>query len=143
MMLRDNRGFRILLAIGAGALAWHLVLGASMGILRLLWPDYDAAYPERDYTLVMLWVRLVVFSFTVVITSTTTVLVGRDERLAWLAGLAILGFSIPPHLYPGYIWLEYPPWYHYAWLISIVPLAVAAGPIRRKWRQHGARPTAA
>ncbi len=143
MALRDNRFLRVLAAIGAGALTWHLVLGASMGILRLLWPAYDAAYPERDYTLVMLWVRLVVFSVTVIATSTTAVLVGRDERLAWLAGLAILGFSIPPHFYPGYIWHEYPPWYHYAWLLSIVPLAVASRPIRRQWATRVSGPAAA
>jgi hypothetical protein len=143
MALGDNRGLRILVAIGAGALTWHLVLGASMGILRLLWPAYDAAYPERDYTLAMLWVRLVVFSVTVIATSTTAVLVGRDERLAWLSGLAILGFSIPPHFYPGYIWLEYPPWYHYAWLLSIVPLALASVPIGRKRGTSSPRPAAA
>jgi len=113
-----------------------------MGILRLLWPAYDAAYPERDYTLVMLSVRLVVFSVTVFVTSTTAVLVGRDERLAWLAGLAILVFSIPPHFYPGYIWHEYPPWYHYAWLFSIVPLSVASGLISRQWGTRASGPAA-
>jgi hypothetical protein len=143
MALRDNRALRFLLAIGAGALAWHLVLGASMGILRLLWPAYDAAYPERDYTLAMLWIRLAVFSVTVIATSTTAVLVGRDERLAWFAGLAILGFSIPPHFYPGSVWSEYPPWYHYTYLLSIVPLAVASRPIRRRWVTRLSRPAAA
>ena len=103
MALVSDRIPRSLIAIGAGALTWHVVLGTSMGILRLLWPAYDAAYPDRDYTLVMLWVRLVIFSVTVLATSATAVLVGRDGRLAWVAGLAILGLSIPPHLYPGYI----------------------------------------
>lgn len=133
MALGGDRVLRVLMGIGAGALAWHLVLGSSMGILRLLWPAYDAAYPERDYTLVMLWVRLVIFSVTVIATSTTAVLVGRDERLAWVAGLAILALSIPPHFYPGHIWDEYPPWYHYTWLLSILPLSLAAGAIRRRW----------
>jgi hypothetical protein len=142
MALGDNRVFRSLVAICAGALTWHLVLGTSMGILRLLWPAYDAAYPDRDYSLVMLWVRLVVFSVTVIATSTTAVLVGRDERLAWVAGLAILGLSIPPHLYPGHIWHEYPPWYHYAWLLSIVPLSLASGPIVRRWGTRDSEPAA-
>lgn len=133
MTLGSSRVLRTIVAICAGALTWHVVLGASMGILRLLWPAYDAAYPDRDYTLVMLWVRLVVFSVTVVATGTAAVLVGRDERLAWVAGLAILAFSIPPHFYPGYIWYEYPPWYHYTWLLAIVPLCLASGPISRRF----------
>jgi hypothetical protein len=143
MALAEGRALRILLAIGAGAFTWHLVLGASMGILRLLWPAYAAAYPERDYTLAMLWVRLVVFSVTVIVTSATAVLIGRDERLAWLVGLAILGFSIPPHFYPGSIWLEYPPWYHYTWLLLILPNALASVPIARRWRTLGPRAASA
>ena len=135
--LGEGRAFRTVVAIGAGAVTWHLVLGGSMGILRLLWPAYDAAYPDRDYTLAMLWVRLVVFSVTVIATSATAVLVGRDERLVWVAGLAILGFSIPPHFWPGHVWYEYPPWYHYTWLLSIVPLSLASGQILRGWRARG------
>lgn len=121
----NNQALRWLAAIGAAALTWHVVLGGSMGVLRLAWPAYDAAYPERDYTLAMLWVRLVVFSVSVVATSAVAVRVGRDRRLAWIAGFAILAFSLPPHLYPGTVWDQYPPWYHYTWLISIVPMAVA------------------
>lgn len=134
---------RVLVAIGAGALAWHLVLGTSMGILRLLWPAYDAAYPERDYTLAMLCVRLAIFSTTTIVTGIAAVVVGRDERLAGVAGLAILGLSIPPHLYPGYIWNEYPAWYHYTWLLSIVPLSLASIPVRRKWEARRSEPAAA
>ena len=101
-----------------------------MGLLRLAWPAYDAAYPDRAYTLPMLLVRLVVFSGVIVATSAATALVARDRRLAWFAGLVILGLSIPPHFYPGHIWAEYPPWYHYAYLLLILPVAVAAGEIR-------------
>lgn len=100
-----------------------------MGLLRLVWPAYDAAYPERDYTLPMLCVRLLVFMVTVIATSATAALVGRDKRLAGFAGVVILAFSIPPHLYPGYVWDEYPAWYHIAWLFSIVPVALLAGHI--------------
>ena len=46
----------------------------------------------------------------------------------------IIGLSIPPHLYPGHIWAEYPPWYHYAYLILILPIAVASGRISSRSR---------
>lgn len=133
MKLPNHGILRSAIAIGAGTLAWYAVLGTSMATLRLLWPAYDAAYPERDYTLGMLWVRLVVFSATVFATTATAVWVGRDGRLAWVAGLAILALSIPPHLLPGATWDAYPPWYHYTWLVSIVPLALASGRIAQRW----------
>lgn len=100
-----------------------------MGLLRLLWPEYDAAYPDRAYTLPMLLARLVVFSGVIVAASTIAARVGQDARLAWFAGLVILGLSIPPHLYPGHIWSEYPPWYHYTYLALILPIAIASGRI--------------
>ena len=143
MSLSDSRSLRICAGIVAGAITWHVVLGASMGLLRLLWPAYDAAYPDRDYTLLMLWVRLVVFSGTVIVTGVAAARIGRDQRLAWLAGLVILGFSIPPHLYPGTIWDEYPPWYHLTWLLSILPLAIASGRISRRWEGRVPSPATA
>jgi hypothetical protein len=108
-----------------------------MGALRFIWPAYDAAYPERDYTLLMLCVRLVAFAVNVVATSTVAVFIGRDLRLAWVAGFSILAFSIPPHYYPGYVWYEYPPWYHYTWLFSIVPLAALSGRAASRLSRHG------
>ena len=138
MAFTESRALRIPVSLVAGAFVWQVALASTMGLLRLAWPDYDAAYPDRAYTLSMLLTRLVVFSGVIAATSATAAVVARDRRLAWVAGLVILGFSIPPHLYPGHIWAEYPAWYHYAYLVLIVPVAVAAGtlvaPSRRPLR---------
>ncbi len=118
-------------AIAAGGFVWWAVLGGAMLLLRTLWPAYGAAYPEKSYTLVMLFARLVIFSSTILAASAVATAIGRDRRLAWLAGAIILALSIPPHLYPGTVWDDYPPWYHFVYLASIVPLALVGGRLAR------------
>jgi hypothetical protein len=75
----------------------------------------------------MLFVRLVIFSAMIAATAGVATLVARDTRIAWLAGGLILGVSIPPHLYPGHVWDDYPAWYHSVYLVSILPIAGLAG----------------
>jgi hypothetical protein len=108
-----------------------VVLNGGFILLLAVWPDYAMADPEKAYTLRMLFVRLLVFSTMIAATSAVAVHVARDRRFAWVAGALILAFSIPPHLYPGYVWDDYPPWYHIVYLLSIVPIAVIGGRLVR------------
>ena len=113
------------LALGC-ATSW-VVLTGGFALLRASWPDYVLADPEKDYTLTMLFVRLFIFSSMIAATSGVAALVAGDKRFAWIAGAVILALSIPAHLYPGYVWDDYPAWYHIVYLVSIVPIAVIAG----------------
>ncbi len=113
------------LALGC-ATSW-VVLTGGFALLRASWPDYVLADPEKDYTLTMLFVRLFIFSSMIAATSGVATLVAGDKRFAWIAGAVILALSIPPHLYPGYVWDDYPAWYHIVYLVSIVPIAGIAG----------------
>ena len=121
---------RVLRSIAALALGWATswgVLAGGFALLRASWPDYVLAEPDKSYTLAMLLVRLLIFSSMIAATSGVATLVAGDKRFAWLAGGLILAVSIPPHLYPGYVWDDYPTWYHIVYLLSIVPIAVSAG----------------
>ena len=67
-------------------------------------------------------------------TSAVATVVAGDKRFAWIAGGLILALSIPSHLYPGYVWDDYPAWYHIVYLLSILPIAVFAGrSVQRLW----------
>jgi hypothetical protein len=68
----------------------------------------------------------------IVATSSVATLVAGDKRVAWVAGGLILALSIPPHLYPGYVWDDYPAWYHITYLLSILPLALFGGQAVRR-----------
>jgi hypothetical protein len=129
MNMELNRFAALRLAAGL-ALGWatsSAVLTWGFVLLRASWPDYALADPDKAYTLPMLFVRLFIFSSMIAATSGVATLVSGKKYISWVAGGLILAISIPPHLYPGYVWNDYPAWYHIAYLLSILPIAVAAG----------------
>jgi len=121
------KALRILAAVVVGFVVSRIVLEGGYLLLRMTWPAYAAAEPDRTYTFAMLLARLTLFSLMIAVVSATTTLVARDERFPWLVGAIILAVSIPQHLLPGYVWAYYPPWYHLTYLASILPIAVSAG----------------
>jgi hypothetical protein len=113
------------LALG-WATSWTILTG-GFSWLRVIWPAYALAEPDKAYTLTMLFVRLVIFTAMIATTAAVAALVAADRRVAWIAGGLILALSLPPHLYPGYVWEDYPAWYHLVYLFSILPIAVCSG----------------
>ena len=124
---------RVAAAVLVGVVVSRVVLDGGSMLLRTAWPAYAVAEPDRAYSLAMLFVRLVMFSTMIAAVSASGSFVARDRRFSWLAGSIILAISIPPHLYPGHVWEFYPPWYHIVYLVSIVPLALAAGHLSRRF----------
>jgi len=122
-IVNRRRALRLLGGVSLGALTWSVILKGGFAILREVWPSYALADPERAYTLSMLLVRLTIFVGVISATSAVAALVAKDSRVALLAGAVIFAVSIPPHLYPGYLWEDYPAWYHIVYLISILPSA--------------------
>ena len=125
----------VLRLAGGLALGWAtswVILTGGFALLRASWPAYALADPEKAYTLPMLFIRLLIFSSMIAATSGVATLVAGDKRIAWIAGGLILAVSIPSHLYPGYVWDDYPAWYHIAYLVSILPIAVFAGQLVRR-----------
>ena len=114
-------------AIALGAVTWFATLGAAFIVLRHGWPAYLAAEPEKAYTLPMLLSRLFIYASTIAAASGVAARSAGDERLAWLAGAIILLGSVPSHVYPGYVWDDYPTWYHLFYLASILPISWLAG----------------
>ncbi len=118
------------LALG-WATSWAILTG-GFSLLRAVWPDYALAEPEKAFTLTMLFARLVIFIGMISATAGVATLVAGDRRVAWIAGGLILARSLPPDLYPGYVWEDYPAWYHFVYLLSILPIAVYSGRLVRR-----------
>lgn len=118
---------RAALALPIGWICFYGVLAVAFGILRALWPAYDAAVPDRAYSLAMLITRLAIFATAIGATSIVGTRLVGDRRMPWITGVLIFLASIPPHFHPGTVWDEYPVWYHYTYLASIVPIALVAG----------------
>lgn len=121
---------RFVAGLGLGWAAFSAILTLGFFLLRGIWPAYIVAEPEKAFTLGMLFVRLGIYAAATAGAAGVATLVAGDRRAAWIAGGLILAMSLPAHLY--YVWDDYPVWYHFAYLVSIVPIAAYAGQTVRR-----------
>lgn len=93
---------------------------------RAFWPEYAAAKLHEHYTLTMLFARLAVGALSVAgaACGATGVAGTRSGQHGGLEASSLLCPSlIPNHLYPDYVWSDYPVWYHLVYLSYLVPVA--------------------
>lgn len=94
--------------------------------LRIVWASYATAEPTKTYTFSMLISRLTVAVICTLAAGAVAELVaGRSRTVSVSLGVVLLALSAPIHL--GSVWADYPPWYHFAYLLSLLPLAVVGG----------------
>ena len=115
------------------SLATGCVIAVTIAIIcvvaaRAFWPEYAAAEPHKAYTLPMLLTRLAVGALSVAGAACGATAIAADRgRAAWWLGGIFLIVSLPDHLYPGYVWNDYPVWYHLVYLLYLVPIAGLTG----------------
>jgi hypothetical protein len=115
---------RFVLSMLLGCLTAVAVAMAATLIARITWPAYATAEPHKHYTLAMLLVRLAVGTLSVAFAACVTTVTAVDNgRAGWWLGVLFLVVSLPSHLYPGYVWKDYPAWYHLVYLAYLVPIA--------------------
>jgi hypothetical protein len=119
------------------------VLNGGIAALKSAWPAYAAAAPEKAYSPSMLFVRLVLFGSAIASAAAAATAVSRFHHMGWIVGCITFAASIPDHFYPGYVWNDYPPWYHYTYLLSILPWALAGSWLARRARSIAAQARAA
>ena len=115
---------RTLLALTLGFLTAATINTLAFLTAKASWPAFAAAIPHKHYTFPMLLVRLTVGALAVAGAACATTAAAKDNgRTAWILGALFLAASIPDHLYPGYVWPDYPVWYHLVYLAYLVPVA--------------------
>jgi hypothetical protein len=125
-------------AVAAGLVAFIAVIAAAGLIMRSFWPAYARVADAMTFTLPMLFARL---SIAVVATLAagwvTTAIAPRSLLVRLLPGLLLLVAFIPQHVA---LWNTFPVWYHFTFLVSLVPLTYLGGRIRSPTSSF--RPTA-
>ena len=123
---RDLPGLSPWVGVLGGLASW-LILGAtSLGMLRVLWPDYARAEPNKAYTFGMLIARLTI---GLICSATAGAVAAKMARrgvgAAWWVGVVLLAGSAPIHLVT--VWTDYPAWYHIAYLLPLMPVTGLSG----------------
>ena len=116
-----------------GFAAWVTVAGFGFLLLRTTWSSYAAAEPAKSYTLAMLISRLMVGVVCTLAAGAVAALVAKGSRAASLfLGIVLLLISAPVHLpielgLHVSVWADYPAWYHFTYLLPLIPLTVFGG----------------
>ena len=116
------RVLRLIAGLLVGCVTAVAIAGAGFWVLRSAWPEYAPAEPEKVFTLGMLFARLSIAALCIAgAACVTTIVAGDSGRAAWWLGGVFVLVSLPSHLY--YVWDDYPAWYHFVYLLSLIPIA--------------------
>ena len=113
---------RSILACLSGLLTWAIVVTVINRVLRLSIPNYTAAEQTLQFTLGMMWSRLLMAVVTSVVAGAVAGWISRPSRWApWIVGGVVLAMFVPVHIA---IWSKFPVWYHLTFLLTIIPAVV-------------------
>ena len=113
---------RIVLAIAAGFVAWFAMATVGNLVIRWLFPGYSEVEKAMDFSLNMLFVRLVLGAAASLAAGAACIAIARSVRAAiYLFALLLLALFVPVHLD---LWSKFPLWYHIVFLGSLVPFVL-------------------
>lgn len=122
---------RLILGVIVGVAAWVGVGATGMWVLRHSWDAYALAEPHKAYSLSMLLARLTVGAACSLVAGwLSTVTTKGESRAAWCVGGIVLLESARVHFFV--VWADYPAWYHFAYLLSLMPLTLLGNGIARR-----------
>ncbi|MEO8304699.1 MAG: hypothetical protein ABI724_11315 [Betaproteobacteria bacterium] len=113
---------RGLVGVVAGLIAWVGFATVANLALRTLMPGYAETEPAMEFTIAMMIGRLLVGAASSVVAGSVAAWIARGR--GWvpaMVGVFLIAMFIPVHV--G-LWDRFPVWYHLAFLISLLPLAL-------------------
>jgi hypothetical protein len=116
-----------ILGVVAGLVAWVAIVLVAGLITRLSWPAYDRVADAMTFTLPMMMARLSIGALATLAMGLVTAIIVRQSVAARLMpGVLLLIAFIPQHIT---LWDKFPVWYHFTFLLSLVPLTYVGGTI--------------
>ena len=113
----------------AGIAAWLVVATLLNLILRVALPDYHEGETTIAFTIGMQLARLAEGALACLAAGYAAAWVAQGNQNApRVAGIVLLALFVPRHVQ---LWNKFPVWYHLTFLISLLPLTVLGGVLRR------------
>ncbi len=109
---------RSIAGVAAGLVAWIAIATVGNLLLRLALPGYAEVEVSMNFTMVMLWARLLLGIVSSIAAGFVVAWVATQNRrvILILTGLLVVLF-IPVHYS---LWTRFPVWYHVVFLLSLV-----------------------
>jgi hypothetical protein len=114
--------------VAAGVVTWMVVVSLINLVPRFGWPAYAAVEPTLDFSLAMMFMRLLMSAVSSLVSGYIAAWVEHGDKAGWIAGLLILLLFLPDHIS---LWERFPAWYHLTFLISLPLLGWIGTRLRR------------
>jgi hypothetical protein len=132
--LNPLKARKVFFGILAGPILYVFIGTISLYLLKISWTDYAIASIDKSYTIEMLLCRLAAGIIAAIVTGVVTTKIANDNgRSAWLVGIFV--FCVAAFIHFVQIWNDYPAWYHFAYVVPIVPVVGLSGFFIRS-KQH-------
>ncbi|MGL4599294.1 MAG: hypothetical protein ACRCYO_17360 [Bacteroidia bacterium] len=120
--MTDKKTVKFIFGIIAGLIAYALVGKFGLYLLQISWSDYALHSKDKSYTLEMLLSRQLVGILASITASISTVKIANEIRKSpWIVGAIVCCGGSYIH-FMTITWTEYPIWYHFAYVIPIIPV---------------------
>jgi uncharacterized membrane protein YgdD (TMEM256/DUF423 family) len=120
--MTKNNTIKLIFEIITGLLAYVIVGKFGLYLLQISWSDYAIHSTDKSYTLEMLLARQLVGILASISASICTVKVANDiGKSVWIVGFIVFCGGSYIH-FMTITWTEYPPWYHFAYVLPIIPV---------------------
>ena len=114
-----------ILGVVAGLLVWVMVVVVIGEIMRRSWPAYASVADAMTFTVPMMIARLSIGALATLAAGLVAAVIVPQPTVARLApGVILLIAFIPQHYM---LWDKFPVWYHFTFLLSLVPLTYVGG----------------
>jgi hypothetical protein len=114
-----------ILGVVAGLIVWVLVVMVVGEIMRRSWAAYASVAEAMTFTLPMMIARLSIGALATLAAGLVTAIIVQQSTTARLMpGVLLLIAFIPQHIA---LWDKFPIWYHFTFLLSLVPLTWVGG----------------
>ncbi len=105
----------------SGIIVYAIVGLIGLNLLLIFWPDYAIASIDKSYTLEMLWSRLIIGIVAAVFAGITATKIANNEgKASFVVGVIVCCIAGYIHFFR--VWPDYPVWYHFAYLLPVIPI---------------------
>jgi hypothetical protein len=117
---------KVFLGILTGLIAYMIIGLLGLYLLRISWADYAISNKDKSYTLIMLLSRLFVGIIAAIVAGISATKIANDNgKSAWYVGAIVFCVAAYDHFFR--IWNDYPAWYHFAYLLPLLPVIGLSG----------------
>ncbi|MCW3119269.1 MAG: hypothetical protein JWM28_3351 [Chitinophagaceae bacterium] len=112
---------KTLYGILSGLIVYAIIGSFCLYLLLKCWPAYAIAARDKSYSFEMLLSRLSIGIFASILAGIFATKISEDGgKSACVLGVIVFCFAAYTHFFR--VWADYPIWYHFAYLLPIIPV---------------------